>query len=205
LDGNFVLKQWYFPNQTLWTEAYATMPPMTSIIITDANGNTTVSNDTIAHAQAITHAKQAVADWIEKTRLAVNVRNINSDILQRMEFDISQKKYFILDTLRKMTEWTILQDTTTLLGYKCQKATTNYYGYKYQAWFTTELPFIGGPRNFRGLPGIILDIWNDEYNIRFEAIELQYPAKEKVPSFETDGKPITKEEFDKIINSTTTH
>jgi GLPGLI family protein len=63
--------------------------------------------------------------------------------------------------------WTITNDTKTIKGYLCKKATTNsievdpdkpaYYG-QVTAWFTEEIPLPAGPDRYCELPGLILEI-----------------------------------------------
>lgn len=47
-------------------------------------------------------------------------------------------------------------DSKTVLGYPCRRATCNYQGQEIVAWFAEEIPIPDGPRNFAGLPGLIL-------------------------------------------------
>ena len=60
--------------------------------------------------------------------------------------------------------WKIEAETdTTIMGYKCIKATTQYAGRDYIAWFTMDIPISDGPYKFQGLPGLIVSI-NDVHN-----------------------------------------
>jgi Protein of unknown function (Porph_ging). len=54
--------------------------------------------------------------------------------------------------------WQIGTETAMIQGKKCQLATVEYKGRKYNAWFTNEIPISEGPYKFGGLPGLIVKI-----------------------------------------------
>ncbi|WP_083862135.1 GLPGLI family protein [Flavobacterium sp. B17] len=54
--------------------------------------------------------------------------------------------------------WQIGTETAMIQGKKCQLATVEYKGRKYNAWFTNEIPISDGPYKFGGLPGLIVKI-----------------------------------------------
>lgn len=60
--------------------------------------------------------------------------------------------------------WNILNDKQKIGEYNTQKATTEFGGRKWIAWFSTELPFQDGPYKFFGLPGLIVKIEDDQKN-----------------------------------------
>jgi len=62
------------------------------------------------------------------------------------------------------------EESTSILGYECNKATANFAGRKYTAWFTSELPLPFGPYKFGGLPGLILKIEDSEKQFVWEAV-----------------------------------
>src|SRR5690606_19858901 len=53
--------------------------------------------------------------------------------------------------------WNITQETKIIAGYKCIKATTNFRGRDWTAWFTPDIPVPVGPWKLRGLPGLIIE------------------------------------------------
>ena len=69
--------------------------------------------------------------------------------------------------------WTLKDSTKTLLGYPCQLATCSYHGRDYQAWFTSEIAIDNGPWKFKGLPGLILEVYDtkNHYHFSIEGIE----------------------------------
>lgn len=60
-------------------------------------------------------------------------------------------------------DWKILPDKEKIGEFNAQKATTQFAGRKWIAWFTTDIPFQDGPYKFNGLPGLIIKI-EDEAN-----------------------------------------
>jgi len=60
--------------------------------------------------------------------------------------------------------WKIITNSDTIINsFKCIKATTNFAGRNYNAWFTIQVPISDGPYKFCGLPGLIIKI-NDTTN-----------------------------------------
>lgn len=60
--------------------------------------------------------------------------------------------------------WNIQNDKVKIGEYNTQKATTEFGGRKWTAWFTTEIPFQDGPYKFSGLPGLIVKIEDADKN-----------------------------------------
>lgn len=65
------------------------------------------------------------------------------------------------------------EETDTIIGYECRKATTEFAGRQYTAWFTPEIPLPFGPYKFGSLPGLILRIEDGERQFVWEAVGFQ--------------------------------
>lgn len=72
------------------------------------------------------------------------------------------KKYAYEEDIGDM-QWVLTEDTATIKGYLCQKATVEYGGRNWEAWFTTDIPIFEGPYKFFGLPGLIIKV-SDQTN-----------------------------------------
>lgn len=68
--------------------------------------------------------------------------------------------------------WKMTNETDTILGLPCTKAVTDYGGRHYEAWFTSEVPINDGPYVFRGLPGLILKVIDDQGWYNFTATNI---------------------------------
>lgn len=103
-------------------------------------------------------------------------------------------------------QWTVTDETKQVSGYMCIKATTNYRGRDWLAWFTPDVPVPYGPWKFHGLPGLIMqaESVDGKYIIRAEGIqyqkdvitEIEFKKVKKV----RNANPITYREFLKEFN-----
>ncbi len=75
--------------------------------------------------------------------------------------------------------WNITSDKEKIGTYNTQKATTEFGGRKWNAWFSTDLPFQDGPYKFYGLPGLIVKIEDEGKNYSWEL-----KGNKKVDNFE---------------------
>ncbi len=65
-------------------------------------------------------------------------------------------------------DWKIDAEKKTIGEYQTQKATTSFGGRNWTAWFSTDLPFQDGPYKFFGLPGLIVQLQDDQNNYAWE-------------------------------------
>ena len=76
------------------------------------------------------------------------------------------------DEVRK-PEWKITSEKQKIGDFNAQKATVNYLGREWEAWFTSEIPIQDGPYVFHGLPGLIVKITdtNQDYTFILEGVK----------------------------------
>ncbi|MEM0543036.1 GLPGLI family protein [Flavobacterium sp. j3] len=103
--------------------------------------------------------------------------------------------------------WEITTESKIIDKYLCYKA---IYKYDYlardkkvktriiTAWFAPSLPFSYGPKNYNGLPGLILEL--QDWDTTFLATKIELSDKEIEIDF-PKGKTITQEEYEKKVLS----
>ncbi|WP_316829732.1 GLPGLI family protein [Pedobacter aquatilis] len=64
--------------------------------------------------------------------------------------------------------WQITKDTLSFSGLSCKKATGKYNGKNWIAWFSTEYPLPYGPWKLIGLPGLIIEAYDEDQLIKFQ-------------------------------------
>ena len=68
-------------------------------------------------------------------------------------------------------DWQLIPDsTTTIIGYHCQLAKTNFKGRTWYAWFAEDIPLPEGPWKLIGLPGLTLKAYDENKEYSFTAI-----------------------------------
>lgn len=68
--------------------------------------------------------------------------------------NVNMQDYQVSET-RKL-KWKILPEKEKIGEWNTQKATTEFAGRKWTAWFSEEIPIQDGPYKFHGLPGLII-------------------------------------------------
>ncbi|MGA9213362.1 GLPGLI family protein [Kaistella sp.] len=64
--------------------------------------------------------------------------------------------------------WKILNEKEKIGSYNTQKATTDFGGRSWTAWFTSDIALQDGPYKFHGLPGLIVKIEDADKNYSWE-------------------------------------
>ena len=141
------------------------------------------------------------------------------------EADIFGKEFLIVEPLEK-PDWKLINETKKIGDYNCFKAelivqVTEKQKEEYKeflkkeetkpslfkmeepkdkviiAWYTPEIPLSFGPNNYWGLPGLILEINEDETIILCSKVTLSNKEKAKIKVPNT-GDKVTQKKFDEI-------
>ncbi|MBS1597175.1 MAG: GLPGLI family protein [Bacteroidetes bacterium] len=114
--------------------------------------------------------------------------------------ELGPKKYIVEDTLRKQN-WKMNDETKTINGYNCKKATTkNRESKDVIAWYSEDILCPSGPEQYGGLPGAILELNVNDEEIVFSAIDIRTKDLDKtLVRAPTNGKKVSNKEFQKMI------
>ncbi|TGV02804.1 GLPGLI family protein [Flavivirga rizhaonensis] len=138
--------------------------------------------------------------------------------------EVFGKIFLIKDTLEK-EDWTLENETKNIGDYTCYKATKKRMvaivestisvngdtdldeeqeegpqmkEVTITAWYTPQIPVNSGPARYYGLPGLILEVHDDQETIICSRVVLN--PKSKVAINEpTKGKEVTQEKYEEII------
>ncbi len=129
-------------------------------------------------------------------------KNYGKDIF-RLDYTQKNKDFSIRDHIPEY-QWKLTDETKTIAGYSCKKATssTTKMGRKQNltAWFCEDIPIDDGPGDFNGLPGLILEVEiNDETRLTFEKVVID--PKENIDIAEPPRSQNSKsiEEYERMM------
>ncbi|WP_289872443.1 GLPGLI family protein [uncultured Duncaniella sp.] len=96
-------------------------------------------------------------------------------------------------------DWKISNETDEICGYRCRKATAEFRGRTWDAWYAEEIQISNGPLKFGGLPGLILKIEDEKKEHIFEAIQLRKSNKDFGYQLRSFRIPTDRKTFNKMM------
>ncbi|MCT2408936.1 GLPGLI family protein [Chryseobacterium antibioticum] len=97
-------------------------------------------------------------------------RKINT--FDNENFIAIKEGYYSFKTTDKIS-WVISDETKKVENYTLQKASAQFGGRNWTAWFCKDIPFNEGPYKFRGLPGLIFELSDSRKNFIFNLVKSQ--------------------------------
>lgn len=96
-----------------------------------------------------------------------------------------------------LLEWEIQEDISTINDIPVQKATLQWEGRKWMVWFATDIPISHGPYKFCGLPGLIIQVTDQQNMFSFNLISIENKRSQlpKEPRSDIQYVNTIKEEF----------
>ncbi|WP_175622387.1 GLPGLI family protein [Chryseobacterium schmidteae] len=85
----------------------------------------------------------------------IDIKDLNNKKIS-FETKVGDSKYNVEQNVN--LKWNLSNEFDKILNYKIQKATTEFGGRMWFAWFAKDIPIQDGPYKFYGLPGLILKI-----------------------------------------------
>lgn len=81
-------------------------------------------------------------------------------------------------------DWKLQNETQVINNFNCKKATLNYKGREWTAWYDDSIPLPYGPYKFTGLPGLIIKIESVDGDFSFELVK-------SIPQNKLNGKELS--------------
>lgn len=88
--------------------------------------------------------------------------------------------FYQYDETMMTQQWQTVDSTKQILGYNCQKAECDFRGRHYIAWFAIDIPLNNGPWKLSGLPGLILEAYDNKDHYHFTAVSIKQNSAEPI-------------------------
>lgn len=110
------------------------------------------------------------------------------------------KEILLLEEEKTKLVWNLTKETKQIGTYVCYKATTEFRGRNYTAWYSPELSLNLGPWKLNGLPGLIMEAYDQDKTVLFyfkslKRIDYKFIDYQKILA---SGRRIDIKEFEKI-------
>jgi GLPGLI family protein len=104
-----------------------------------------------------------------------NVIENNLNVLLTRTKSFDGITYLIEETTPKI-DWKLVNEQKKINSLNCSKATGSFRGRNYTAWYTSDIPVAFGPYKFCGLPGLIIEIKDDDNFVLINAKKIEIPT-----------------------------
>lgn len=95
--------------------------------------------------------------------------------------------------------WELTNAIKTIENKECKKAIgTDFYGNKLIAWYDESFPVFNGPSEYRGLPGLILEIDAGKYS--YSVVKIEKMATNRKINFPSIKNAMSRIDYDKKFN-----
>jgi GLPGLI family protein len=108
-------------------------------------------------------------------------------------------RMFLIESAPDSLPWKLTGEHKEILGFQCMEASYIKDSTKTKAWFAPTLPISGGPANYTGLPGLILEVSTNNGKRVLSAVSVTPGDVSSMIIKPKQGKKVTKEEFRKIV------
>ncbi|MGJ8591838.1 MAG: GLPGLI family protein [Aquaticitalea sp.] len=114
--------------------------------------------------------------------------------------------FLIKDSINSL-DWILTKESKKIDKYLCFKATSTYnvantvgnFINVVTAWYCPNIPYNFGPKNYSGLPGLILELSDDKFTYVAENIEFS-AKKDKIES-SSNGRIVSNHEFEELAQA----
>lgn len=103
---------------------------------------------------------------------------ISKDTIQ--ELKLLGNIYINVVDVNKGQDWKISKESKTIGNYKVIKATCNFRGRNWEAWFAPDISLSIGPWKFRGLPGLIIQVYDETKRYNYNLAEIETVNDDKI-------------------------
>lgn len=125
----------------------------------------------------------------------VNYLDLKKDSLFTRTLWLKGTKYIVNEKSPKI-KWVLFDETKNIGNISCKKAIGDFRGRLYTAWYSLDIPVPFGPWKLQGLPGIIIEAYDESKEVQFILKSIKTPFLHEISlSIFEECKKITIQQF----------
>jgi GLPGLI family protein len=126
----------------------------------------------------------------------------NHIISREILFHEGKNQAFIVKEEIEAIQWSIQNEQKKIGRFSCQKAVGKFRGRTYTAWFTPEVPVYLGPWKLHGLPGLLVEAFDESkaFVVQIKSIS-PYVASANQIAPPTNGEEVSFSQFFRLIQN----
>ncbi|MDQ1162293.1 GLPGLI family protein [Chryseobacterium sp. SORGH_AS 447] len=128
------------------------------------------------------HERDSVYAVTGNLKDLMEAKSYDQNLSYIVEKDYAKKKINFYDNFKAVNilipenespKWKIEKEFAKINSMNCQKATANYKGRTWEAWFSKDYPVSDGPYKFNGLPGLVIRLNDSGDDHVFNLIQIK--------------------------------
>ncbi|PHN04785.1 GLPGLI family protein [Flavilitoribacter nigricans] len=124
-------------------------------------------------------------------------------VSRELLFTDGKSRAFIVQEDLTAIDWELTRSSKKIGEFLCQEAIGEFRGRTYHAWFAPEVPVRIGPWKLHGLPGLVVEVYDEEKVAYFQLRSLQIPnASAMIIEAPTVGESVSLPELVSIKEGT---
>jgi len=144
--------------------------------------------------QADLGASLALINQFQKPKFTYQIRKDFKKMELATYDKVSKDNLVSKDKLNKI-EWELTDDSKYIHGMECTKAITSYGDRRFVAWYTEDIPIQDGPYVFNGLPGLIMEIADDQDHYVFKMVGIEYQEMDMMENIPENNIVVSRKQF----------
>ena len=141
-------------------------------LLIDTNTNKSIFKEDYTTRAQVNEKINGVKRTLIKPKTGIDRYFITSnDTLQELKL-LGTTYVDVIDTYG-IQDWKISDETKIIDKFQVVKATCNFRGRNWEAWFAPDLPFSFGPWKLRGLPGLIIQAYDETKRYNYNLVKIE--------------------------------
>jgi GLPGLI family protein len=116
-------------------------------------------------------------------------KDIKKEMLVFAEPSLDGTVKYFRDTLHPI-QWQLIDESKMIDSLECFKATAFFKGREYTAWYCPAIPIANGPWKLGGLPGLIVEAYENNKDLHFMLTQLTYDKHQSLEAERVFPSPL---------------